>query len=57
LTVFAVAACNDTDIRLVGSGNELEGRLEVCFHGRWGTVCDNSWDITDASVVCRQLGL
>lgn len=54
---FLVADCRNGDVRLIRGRNSLQGRVEVCYDGVWGTVCSRGWDREDANVVCRQLGL
>ena len=46
----------DNDIRLVGGNSVSEGRVEMCFNGVWGSICNYGWDNIDATVVCKKLG-
>ena len=47
-------------VRLTDGPNPYTGRVEVYITTRglgiWGTICDDSWDIEDARVVCHELG-
>ena len=46
----------DGQVRLTGGDTVNRGLVEVYCNGQWGTVCDDSFGIDEATTVCRQLG-
>ena len=53
---YPAAPCRTGQLRLVGGDIPNEGRVEICMSNVWGSVCDDLWGSTDATVVCQQLG-
>jgi len=52
---YGTASRGSASVRLMDGSNPKSGRLEVKHNGQWGTVCDDSWDMNDARVACKQL--
>ena len=43
-------------MRLVSGRHYREGRIEAKVNGKWGPICSNEFTMTNAAVICRQLG-
>ena len=55
--ISSVHSCESGSLRLTDGFDNSSGRVEFCYEGTWGTVCDDHWSERNARVVCRQLGL
>ncbi|XP_043860833.1 CD5 antigen-like [Dromiciops gliroides] len=42
-------------VRLVGGNGRCNGRVELWKNERWGTVCDDHWEIKTVDLVCQEL--
>ena len=47
--------CTTGNIRLNETAS-LEGRVEICINNAWGTICNNHFSSSDATVICTHLG-
>ena len=56
MNYYDTADCVDGEVRLMEGEFEWEGRLELCFSRRWGTVGSDGWTQLSNEIVCHDLG-
>ena len=54
--VVYVDSCVNGELRLVEGKSEWDGRLEICFGQRWGTVGNDGWTVVNSQVICNAFG-
>ena len=56
VTGGAAAFSDREKLRLRGGDTECSRQVEVWHSGSWGTMCDDSWSLAEATVVYQHLG-
>lgn len=49
------SGCTTGDVRLTGGATNYSGMVELCSGNQWRVICDDTWDDSEATVVCKQL--
>ena len=44
------------ELRLSGGTSPAEGRVDIKQGGKWGSLCDKSFGLSEAQVLCNMLG-
>lgn len=53
--IHCAPAAKEGSLRLVGGRFALEGNVEIYHTGKWGSICDDEWDMREAHIACRTL--
>ena len=59
MLIYLILFFSTVEFRLAdgSSKDNSDGRLEVKFEGKWGTVSSKGFDHNAATIVCKTLGM
>ncbi len=59
---YFIGTCIEDDVRIFSMAGYdrfqefVSGEAQICLNSIFVSICDDSWDNSDASVICRQIG-
>lgn len=56
LSLYIIDSCTDGEFRVDSAQlNEIIGLLQICFNNEWFSICEESFQSGDATLVCNDL--
>lgn len=56
IVFFLISSLGGVQLRLSGGTSPAEGRVDIKQGGKWGSLCDKSFGLSEAQVLCNMLG-